>query len=964
MRTEHLPGYVHPRRWRREYTAAFTVRRDDIRELLVIDHPWAPSEAGGYGEWSVRVKAPDGRRPGDPLFVSFYQSDNYTGDRQDRPGLGVQSSVGHRFKQLLVDGEAVWEQDVADEELVGDGSSFSARGRISGYTDAYRVVDITAHARAEMVLTVRVVDKVASTTPLPDDHYKRFAWSAQDPAAAARNLQTTVYFGDVCLCTSGEAVRPEVADAEVPARTPPARSAPRSARLDLTAPGPLPKSGCPARSGLPLPRGWARPGTSFALRDSRGRDVPAAIAESEHWPDGSIRWLLCEFVARRRGGYRLVPGGQPVRPEQPVRVRGRGDTLTISNGPLRLRFDSAAGTGLFDRVALTDGVELGPVELSIKLNRVGWRDQFIGRRGSVAVERASPVCAVVRVDGEMLDADGNRFGPWRARLTVWEGVPWVQVDWRLVNESDQAMAMLLDWSARVSLPDLAGAEVDFGAFTSGYDPNDTGIRAMGHHGEVVEPRALPLFADSELSCRQERADQARIYRNTSWVATAEQAAGFVNLRHPKGGVAASMRWFAEEFPKGFIVRPDLLGLATMPEYEGALGWTHDRPSVRIGRGEAKRQSFTLWLHDGELSASEAERFSRCVQDPPRLFAQDWFIDSGALEAGPPRQSPELAAWDAAMTARIEETGILVPRLGHREYWDTAWCNDYRGRAHLGLLQFAETADPRWLRYFEAACTHARDIDIIHFCPEHPEWVGLTHQYGEDHTSGGPMSNIGLNIDSLLEHYLLTGAPDSIDAAAGLAEHLLTCEAWARSARAVGWPLAQVVRWYEHSGDERFLGKAGELFAAARAYIEPRRGIFTEPAHGCCNYRGCVPFMTGYLAFGLIRYHRLTEDAEALHLLRLVADGVLAETRVGPGRFRYSPFPELNFPTQRPRSWSALVGGLAGYLHQVTGEAQYLDWARECHDAIVEDSDDPQPTMDMLQLAAWMLHAIAHGPVST
>ena len=58
---------------------------------------------------------------------------------------------------------------------------------------------------------------------------------------------------------------------------------------------------------------------------------------------------------------------------------------------------------------------------------------------------------------------------------------------------------------------------------------------------------------------------------------------------------------------------------------------------------------------------------------------------------------------------------------------------------------------------------------------------------------------------------------------------------------------------------------------------------------------------------------LTEDAEALHLLRLVADGVLAETRVGPGRFRYSPFPELNFPTQRPRSWSALVGGLAGYL---------------------------------------------------
>lgn len=62
-------------------------------------------------------------------------------------------------------------------------------------------------------------------------------------------------------------------------------------------------------------------------------------------------------------------------------------------------------------------------------------------------------------------------------------------------------------------------------------------------------------------------------------------------------------------------------------------------------------------------------------------------------------------------------------------------------SHLGILQYIETGDPRWFRYFDAACTHNRDVDIIHFCPEHPEWVGACHSYGEDHTTCGPMGNI-------------------------------------------------------------------------------------------------------------------------------------------------------------------------------------------------------------------------------
>ena len=269
-----------------------------------------------------------------------------------------------------------------------------------------------------------------------------------------------------------------------------------------------------------------------------------------------------------------------------------------------------------------------------------------------------------------------------------------------------------------------------------------------------------------------------------------------------------MRWFSEEFPKGLVVRPTVLSLATLPEAFSAGAWRHDRSQARIGRGEAKSQCFALWLHSGALSASESHRFNACVQDTPCLFDRRWFIASGALEAGPEREMPALRLWKKHATPAIERTGLDVPRLGHREYWDTAWMNNYRDRLHQGLIQFIETGDPRWLRYFRAAATHNRDVDVIHYCPEHPDWVGTCHQYGEDHTSSGPMGSIGLNVDGLLDHYLLTGDPESLAAARDLAEHVLGCESWARSARSVGWPLAQVVRWYEHERLLRFLRRAG------------------------------------------------------------------------------------------------------------------------------------------------------------
>ncbi len=335
-----------PARWHQRHTGPFVTRRD-LRQLLVIEHPWQPSRAGRYGQWETRVTAPEGWRPGTPLFVSFYQSDNYSGDWLPGDWTGIQAFVGHRFKQLLVDGQVVWEEDVADEQNAG-AKELGYRGDPgrSGFRDPYRLIELTALAKKQMVLTLRVVDKVASTAVLPGDHYQRFSWSAHDPRQVKNNFHTAVYFGDVYLSLAGQVVRPEPPPAVAKTGGQGTRVIPKAGiPLTLATRGELPAPGYPVRSGVPLPRGQVAAGTPFALRDAQGKAAPLVTRETSHWPDGSVRWVLCEFVALRSGRYRLVPGAVPALPAQPVQVRKRNKALSVGNGLLTLKLGNPTGPG-------------------------------------------------------------------------------------------------------------------------------------------------------------------------------------------------------------------------------------------------------------------------------------------------------------------------------------------------------------------------------------------------------------------------------------------------------------------------------------------------------------------------------------------------------------------------------------------------------------------------------------------
>jgi len=79
------------------------------------------------------------------------------------------------------------------------------------------------------------------------------------------------------------------------------RSAAATADLDvpltLLETAGVPRQGVPASASVPFPRGHVKSAEALWLAGAGGRAVPVQRQVLERWPDGSIRFLLLDFLA-------------------------------------------------------------------------------------------------------------------------------------------------------------------------------------------------------------------------------------------------------------------------------------------------------------------------------------------------------------------------------------------------------------------------------------------------------------------------------------------------------------------------------------------------------------------------------------------------------------------------------------------------------------------------------------------
>ena len=879
----------------------------DPRGLYQIYHPWDLSSDGDFGAITTRVTVPPENRDG-PVFLNLYANDTYMADGWEKVKptwthiyAACHNLVGHRFKQVLIDGAIAWEQDVADAE-----------------TFNYTSIDITKYVRPgkPFDLTLRVIDKVSPAVRLPGDEFQLgiWDWHALGDKDADKKFYTRVFFGDVAL-SGGKALAWEKNPARretplSPARFTPARRDTRAeAKLRLDAPAGLPEDGYPVTWGVPFAQGRLFDNSRVALSDSSGKPVPLQTQVLHKWPDGSIHWMLLDFQASAANvgkSYTMTFGDQvTATPEAAgMTVSDKDGVVSVNTGALAFTVAKGAKTLAQAFTLAGEPSPLAEAITGLVASRDGWvESEFTPVNETVTVEASGPERAAVSIAGRLMATDKS-FGRFTCRIHAYRGKPYVRILYRIFNDTDVPAQLLTDFSLRIQTP------------------MKTGEAVLGDRKLVTGPAD-----DQRLLVRQAKCDAYTVFQgNDALLASGSHWVGPISLQTSQHGVSAAVRYFPQLNPKrmwagqGGQIGFDLF--ARTIEYEHFV----------MTKGEAKRHELLVYFHKGTSDQPGIQSAFKAFETPPILLSADWYAENQAFgRTAAPLTQENVADLSEAMTAAIPGLGCNQPQ-GIRNWPDSysdsiysayrgTWGNIYQemdyGSYIVGLL----AGRREWIDFARAYQEHFMDIDICHHSSD-PAFIGASYGISPYHTGHQPYS-LNAPLGGLFLLHYLTGDPDARESAVGIADWLYRTNLGigAASGRAVGWPLRSSMIAYENTGDKKHLEAGKRLAEYALAEADPRRGFFSEPAT-TWQYRGGIPTMNSILMAGLMRYWRAGGDSRVGHLCADIAHN-MAYSWMSPTE------PGLILNSNPPQQLD-----LAGYAmqdilplfwgYELTGDKTFLD----------------------------------------
>ena len=883
--------------------------RPDRRALFGIVHPWAPAAAGDSGMLEREVTLPAGWKP--PFRLRLYCVDDYMSDAwRPKPDdwLGGEGFTGHRFKQVLVDGQVVWESDVADAE----GPRVQTRFE----------VDLTGRCTPgkPFRLGLRVLDQVGTDVKLPQDfhHTGTTETQAEKPGDPAR-FMTHVYWGDVLLLrgrVSREALAPfERRPSEASVETVHAKRWPLApfgvvkrgpASLMLEMAGAIPRAGFPVTCGVPLPAGAVTRLDQIALRDPSGKPTPVQASALNRWQDGSLRWVLLDFEAPAEAGPWRLEFGKPERapaPPQPVRVRRSGGTLRIATGAIGIVMGEER-SHLLDRIVFAGAREpiAGPLTGEVVVRR-GRRDvRYAPQAAKIEVTASGPLRATVEMTGRIVNPDDAKdaLGRFVFRLNAYAGQPFVRVFYRIFNDTDGTLHI-----KRFGL----------------------NLAVAGKPQAVWSGDARNLQPATDVTIAQTAADAFSVGQ----VGEGQQSQGWIAQASDRGAVVMAVRHFWQLFPKALRAGADGMGADLFAPTEQVR---YHEPVP----GEAKRHELLLAFLGPGSTPADAAALVNAFARPPRLFSSQWFCDSGGLGYAAPHsdaQFPELHEYMVKTYGDVGPT-VLNGAPGIRNFPDAAyfagkpgdWRNNYYDIMQGCLSEYLIGGDPRWFDRGEDQCLHVMDTDICHGRPDHPNWRGVLYGPSTNHTSG--WWSAMLRAEGMDTYYRLSGDPDAREAFLDAADFIARERAGigSVSVRDHAGALITLVRAYDETWEPKYLEAARRLAHDAMSRIDRRRGCYSE-VHGNYNYRGNIPWMVAQLMEPMYLYYRQSGDLDAANALVGLAESMIAENTSdeGPGDFfGYSHNPHY----KKTSNYNVLIAPAMGYAWELTGDAAFAESMRDAY----------------------------------
>jgi len=573
----------------------------------------------------------------------------------------------------------------------------------------------------------------------------------------------------------------------------------------------------PATVGIPFPKGALADPASLCLLDSDGHAILRQTEKLAIWADGSVKWLLLDFVAGS------LPAGQTcwVLSQKAKATEDSGSPrLSLLESPDKILVETGAATfhltrdrvPPFARVVCQDKDVLDIGHTDVVLTD-GKGHTVRPRVGRVIVESHGPVRATLRYEGVF---SGRRPLRFVARYAFFAGTGLVRMDLRIHNPDrarhrgglwdlgDPHSILFRDLSLQFALRGPAPSKVIWtnepGETPRFLEAADLEIYQGSSGGENWQSKNH-VNRFGQVPCTQ-RGYRVRTMTNE---ASGLRANPRVALSGAQGTISAAVPEFWQQFPKAIEVRGQVLRLSLFPEQFGDL--------FELQGGEQK--THTIWLDIATQGSGDVSALD-WVHEPVRLHASpQWYADSAAFEFFAPTGPESDQRVEGILAEAIQGKRNLFSRreiideYGWRNYGEIYADHEndyYKGPRPVishynnqydfiygALFQFFRTGDASWFDLLDPLARHVIDIDIYHTTRDRATYNGglfwhtdhyldaatCTHRaYSRTNCGpakkaygGGPGCEHNYTT-GLLHYFYVTGNPDAREAVLSLAHWVM------------------------------------------------------------------------------------------------------------------------------------------------------------------------------------------------
>ncbi len=604
--------------------------------------------------------------------------------------------------------------------------------------------------------------------------------------------------------------------------------------------------------GFPLPPGAVREAREVSIREENGKEVPSAGKVLQRRPDGSIEWVLVDFVTtleaeEKKSVYLELKPTEGAEPPNPVRVEETDEAIKLSNGLAALALPKRGGSLLArwtihgrELVGPYDKVELETLDMGGKIYRASLSSGPKARR--VSVEHANPIRATVLVEGTHTARDGSTFLDFALRFTLATGCADVQIDHTFYCR-EAAEGVISVRAIRLVIP-------------TRMSPDAKKVVRQSHTGQEYRPRSVSIAENAELvSSSVDNLDQYTqnfkpyqegilFLRNLAsfheqlgqypyhmrpdfkgtfrpmWkVGTLRQIFPYVGWQSPQLSLVFSMQRWDKLHPKSINLDENVMTVSFWPEWAAPL---------QIVQGVSK--THTMWI-TGEPRALEIDEVMRhglrweiSGLDPVAISIDPaWSVRCEALEVNhmlryQPQKYPFLENLIEAFPAAGNPDRFTYYRLagsGMLNFGDIGGESGFTNNEDdvqvlFPLVEYLRTGNVYCFDAAQETAKHYMEVDFCEFS-SNPRQHGSLIAHTQNHYEGMTYPSHQWS-EGLLAYYYLTGDERAKKVVQRVGdnmiywtEHLL--DGITLDGREAGMPLVNLAAAYTLTRDKKYLAAA-------------------------------------------------------------------------------------------------------------------------------------------------------------